>query len=52
MLGIVFSNFGRRSSSGNWSASRLLAHRLHFAKPSAVDAGKKAFLTNRIGDLG
>ncbi len=24
----------------------------YFAKPSAVDAGKKAFLTNRIGDFG
>ena len=54
MLGIVFStNFVQTFVF--WELVGVSSYSLigyYFAKPSAVDAGKKAFLTNRIGDFG
>jgi NADH-quinone oxidoreductase subunit L len=54
MLGIVFStNFVQTFIF--WELVGVSSYSLigyYFAKPSAVDAGKKAFLTNRIGDFG
>jgi NADH-quinone oxidoreductase subunit L len=54
MLGIVFStNFVQTFIF--WELVGVSSYALigyYFAKPSAVDAGKKAFLTNRIGDFG
>ncbi len=54
MLGIVFStNFVQTFVF--WELVGVSSYSLigyYFAKPSAVEAGKKAFLTNRIGDFG
>jgi proton-translocating NADH-quinone oxidoreductase chain L len=54
MLGIVFStNFVETFIF--WELVGVSSYSLigyYFGKPSAVDAGKKAFLTNRIGDFG
>jgi len=54
MLGIVFStNFVQTFVF--WELVGVSSYSLigyYFGKPSAVEAGKKAFLTNRIGDFG
>jgi proton-translocating NADH-quinone oxidoreductase chain L len=54
MLGIVFStNFVQTFVF--WELVGVSSYSLigyYFAKPSAVEASKKAFLTNRIGDFG
>jgi NADH-quinone oxidoreductase subunit L len=54
MLGIVFStNFVQTFIF--WELVGVSSYALigyYYGKPSAVDAGKKAFLTNRIGDFG
>jgi NADH-quinone oxidoreductase subunit L len=54
MLGIVFStNFVQTFIF--WELVGVSSYSLisyYFGKPSAVEAGKKAFLTNRIGDFG
>jgi NADH-quinone oxidoreductase subunit L len=54
MLGIVFStNFVQTFIF--WELVGVSSYSLigyYFAKPSAVEASKKAFLTNRIGDFG
>ena len=54
MLGIVFStNFVQTFIF--WELVGVSSYSLigyYYGKPSAVDAGKKAFLTNRIGDFG
>jgi proton-translocating NADH-quinone oxidoreductase chain L len=54
MLGIVFST-NLLETFIFWELVGVSSYSLigyYFHKPSAVDAGKKAFLTNRIGDFG
>jgi proton-translocating NADH-quinone oxidoreductase chain L len=54
MLGIVFSP-NLVETFIFWELVGVSSYALigyYFHKPSAVDAGKKAFLTNRIGDFG
>ena len=54
MLGIVFST-NLFETFIFWELVGVSSYALigyYFHKPSAVDAGKKAFLTNRIGDFG
>jgi len=54
MLGIVFST-NLVETFIFWELVGVSSYALigyYYAKPSAVDAGKKAFLTNRIGDFG